>query len=58
MSPHVAACPECGSISDDRAWVEWCGSHVEVVYTCDECLIEFVTALEPADKEVTQRHEG
>ena len=56
MTTAINECPECRTRETDRQMLDWHRDGVEIVYSCYDCEIDFVTWLGQPTKEVVQEY--
>lgn len=57
MSEPLNECPECGTLETEKQMLDWVRGGVDIVYSCPDCGIDFVTTLRKPVKEVVHRYE-
>jgi len=54
---QLRTCPECDTQETERQMVEWMHDGVDVIFSCPDCMLDFVVSLRRPVKEVTHRYE-
>lgn len=54
---ELNACPECGTLGTERQMLDWMRGGVDIVYSCSDCQLDFVSSLRNPVKEVVHQYE-